>query len=108
LRPRNARVSTGSARCTTATGGHERVTDEQPARARLDRDIDVLPGPQHGLRFDLLEAEQREWLAAALGRPAEELHAKLSEREPRDAREAGFRDQLPSLVELVAAVRSDQ
>jgi hypothetical protein len=48
LRPRSARVSTGSARCGTAPGGREGVAHEQPARARLNGDIDPLIGNASG------------------------------------------------------------
>ena len=39
LRPRNARVSTGSARCATAPARSSASSDKQPARARLHRDM---------------------------------------------------------------------
>jgi hypothetical protein len=58
-----------------------------------------------GLHFDLMQEEQAKRLAAAVGQAAEDLHAEISAGEPRDAREAGFRDLLSGLGELVARVR---
>src|SRR3954466_2114368 len=75
-------------------------------KEKLDRADDLWKvdqaGALHGLHFDLLDDGQAKRLAEALGRAAAELRSEMTQREPRDEREARFRDHLPELAELVA------
>ena len=53
-----------------------------------------------GLYFDLLEADQAQRLAEAVRLAACQLDADLRQKPILTAREAGFRDLLPALIEL--------